>query len=1049
MTETNTLEAEKEKLVDFVLETTENPVDVWAVAATLESRGLRDVDAVQRYQVESDVQFPLDPAKIDSDTRLPLFDLAEDIYQRSRRRLRLQELTAFVLENTSPPLDRQAVLATLQNKRGLSDREAREKYGHDNLADLAEDIYQKAQQQLAETDIKLPVQLTRTERLLGHLGDLLQPAPLLIFLAAGLVLAYAFWAYFNAGPVYATNISLGVILSVLVTGGFSQAISRMGHFFTRYNYHLLARESSSRLIRRGWLAALLVGILVALVWVLIILLSIYAPQLSTVIIGEPFPSLAYYLLFSILWLLMAPLYTLRQPPASGGGHPRPMRAAMATVSAAFGGLLLLLFLVPRLYIVHWVGLLLVIGLAYWWWGKQREWLIHPVAEPGDSTFRGWTERVVEQKRQAVQAKKLPTPRLFLYALAPYLALILLYILYLLLARLNSWSWGQDYWPLTAWFRPSPEPMLILVLPLLAMAIFSLVALVTTILMLEKAIYEDKPILAIEAPERVGRFLRFYLRGTVFAVPMAVQVFSVIIFGFGLWASMDFSEEAATTVALGTILCFVVTGGFMQSIGRLGQYYREQRMHILVRQIAYRIMRNGIITMLGVGALWYVVNLFMPYFPQRVILVSLAYYFLLSSLWLFLAVLYTLQKRVAIVMIVIIGLVVIGLVLYVFTPWGNAYPLAWGTVGFLNFIANWAPAWLARIVFWIIATLYAIANWLGVFYPYRGPTWNIYAAHWIGLAVAGLVAFLWGHRKLFWPAFRLAEEPGSEAAQRRRAILPRASILTYAVSPYFVYGTLYFAFLFLDRVISWSAGEEPLPLLIWFRTPYELGLDWALLSMLLTIAMLEYTVHEFGSVIVPVQTQRKALQLKYQAKKEKRHRENKERTPLDKQTVLTHPLNPDAEIEVTRQFKSHNNYFFRFYLRQVLLLVCVSVVSILVTYYGVLWLRRFDDVKAVRDFFANPITFWVFYISVIGYAFLVWGMLNSVFSFFLSRPWLTIRTIAIAFVINLIIGYILSRMVAYWYGAVGMTVGALVFAIMMTWYTFKVFRNLDYYYYSAY
>lgn len=54
-----------QELVDFVIEQTGRPLDRWAVAATLESGGIRDVDARERYG------------------RRDVFDLADDVYFRS------------------------------------------------------------------------------------------------------------------------------------------------------------------------------------------------------------------------------------------------------------------------------------------------------------------------------------------------------------------------------------------------------------------------------------------------------------------------------------------------------------------------------------------------------------------------------------------------------------------------------------------------------------------------------------------------------------------------------------------------------------------------------------------------------------------------------------------------------------------------------------------------------------------------------------------------------------------------------------------------------
>ena len=78
-----------------------------------------------------------------------------------------------------------------------------------------------------------------------------------------------------------------------------------------------------------------------------------------------------------------------------------------------------------------------------------------------------------------------------------------------------------------------------------------------------------------------------------------------------------------------------------------------------------------------------------------------------------------------------------------------------------------------------------------------------------------------------------------------------------------------------------------------------------------------------------------------------------------------------------------------------------------------------------------------------------GLMNSVFVFSLSRPMFVLQAITAAVVVNAVVGFVLSRTLAYWYSVVGLTVGALVFAAVSTRYAMRVFRNLDYYYYSAY
>ncbi len=1036
----------------FILEQIQNPVDTWAIAATLESRGMRDIDAVEKC------------GKAD------IFDLADEIYGRCRRHLGLEELVTIALRELAEEIDKPALLA-LCRARGMTDREAVERFGQPDLVALVNEVHQRCRARLeaarSDSAVKdVPRSWLTKAKLFIH--DTLSSAHTVVYATSFLMLVVALWIYLYVAQVQAAVLGLGTVFSLLVTGGFAHAMGYFSHAFNRQHSPTLAQAACSRLIHRGQLAVFVNGVIIAIVAYLVSLLQPALP-IRGVLVG-----LLDYFFMSILWLFLAALCVLQQ------------RRALVQMLGAFTATLLLLLFAPHLYGLHWLGLVATNGLALWWWFHL------PKLEPQAVT--------IDYKRI-----KLPRAPFVPFVSSPYFALASIYALYLLVVLLSGGVIEGVTLSLLPWVSIFGINSLAGLIPFGLMA---LLCLALTIYFLEAAIFGQTPPLATDSPERMGRFFKFYIRGISFAVPMAVQIVSVLVFGFGLWASLDFNEEAATTVAIGTILSFLVTGGFVQTIGRLGLYYNEQKSYLLTREVSYRLIRSSLLAVIFVGLGWYVLNLIVPLFPQRVILISLAYYFMLASLWIFLAILYTLQQRVAIVIITIIGLFVIGFILNVAEP------------GVYSFVNSWAP-WVVEtaiywvpssvdFVAWLLRSSIAFLNFFGFVDPYRGIPWGIYAAHWIGLGVTTIVAFVWGHRRLFESVHWLNRQTTGPIATLKLAQLPRLSIVSYAVGPYFTYGLLYFGFLFLDRIIGWSTAEEPLPLFIWFRTPYELGLDWALLSMLLTIAMLEYTVNEFGTIIVPEQERRKVIHVKaveksandqangerneeiseekaadrltdrfwrrfdalqlYGAKLLRRFgrkdrstvesnghgnkNENETQTKrkplsLDYKRILAHPLNPDFQVVTERQIKRHNDFFFRFYLRQLLFLTVIAIVSALVTYYGVLWFRRFDEVKAVRDFFASPVTFAVFYWSVVGYSLLVWGLLNNVFFFFLSRPTFTNRALTIALIANLLIGFILSRMVVYWYSVIGMTLGALLIAIITTVYALRLFRRLDYYYYSAY
>ena len=89
------------------------------------------------------------------------------------------------------------------------------------------------------------------------------------------------------------------------------------------------------------------------------------------------------------------------------------------------------------------------------------------------------------------------------------------------------------------------------------------------------------------------------------------------------------------------------------------------------------------------------------------------------------------------------------------------------------------------------------------------------------------------------------------------------------------------------------------------------------------------------------------------------------------------------------------------------------------------------------------------IAGIGYFFLAWGMLNSLYMFTLGRPSIPEKGKAIACLINLFVGFVLSRFISYEYSVVGMFCGSLFYMLFTFRENRKFFTNLDYYYYAAY
>lgn len=454
-------------------------------------------------------------------------------------------------------------------------------------------------------------------------------------------------------------------------------------------------------------------------------------------------------------------------------------------------------------------------------------------------------------------------------------------------------------------------------------------------------------ISLERQQNVFRdFVRYYLRGLSFMIPLLGQILLIILLRYSLWAYIEFTELQATIVALGTIFSFVVTGGFIQAAGREITHYVSIDDYLMTRQSYYRLFRYNTFAVVVIGALLFIFNLIFPFFGKEMLIYSLLYYFLLAELWFNLSIIYLIKHYLAVLLVTLLGIIPVHIIMQ-YTKMG------------------------------------------------------IFIAHFSGLIFANILAFAYGY---LWLALKIRKQDLKNAS-----VLPHRTIMAYLTSHFFVYGLLYFSFFFVDRIVSWSAYETYLPaFIIWFKTPYELGLDWGLLSLFLTIATLEYTIERFAGLLIPRQQRMSGL--------------------------------------LAEQF---NRQFRKFYYRQFLMLVIFGILSIIVAYFGVTYLKRFDHIPEIRDFFSSQVTYFTFYASAIGYFFLAIGLLNGLFFLTLSRQKKAVRAIGFSMIANFVVGFALSRWISYEFGVIGLLVGGIVFAIISTKLIFDFFNKLDFYYYSAY
>jgi hypothetical protein len=274
---------------------------------------------------------------------------------------------------------------------------------------------------------------------------------------------------------------------------------------------------------------------------------------------------------------------------------------------------------------------------------------------------------------------------------------------------------------------------------------------------------------------------------------------------------------------------------------------------------------------------------------------------------------------------------------------------------------------------------------------------IYFTHWIGILIAILIS------KLYLVYF-FNRKIGKSQVDSNLTI--KISVMLYQNYNYFFYGVFIYVFIFIDRILAWSSSiSGALPFLIYFDKDYEVGMDMAILVFLLLAGVLEYSIASFSRFIEIGQ----------------------------KATTYRSP-------------ELFNKQLLTMYWQNVVILLITSVLIFILIYYLITASWGYE---AQFNAVLVEVSVRVCFIGGFGYFFLAWGMLNTLYLFTLGKPAKSLRAIILACVLNLAVGFILSRFFAYEYSVIGMLCGAILFMLLTLRENIKFFKNLDYYYYAAY
>lgn len=442
---------------------------------------------------------------------------------------------------------------------------------------------------------------------------------------------------------------------------------------------------------------------------------------------------------------------------------------------------------------------------------------------------------------------------------------------------------------------------------------------------------------------VVRVVKNYCKGTVFALPMLLQIVSMTVVGFGVWSYIDFSLRQASAIALGTLLALGITGGISQTIGRKGLYYLKMEELLLAAMVTRRLFLVGMSLIVLSAAAFFLINAYFKLFPPDMFELFFYYYLLLSMVFLSFAVFYMFESFVTIALLVALG---------------------------------------------IVAT-YLCFTVLGV---------GIVASQYLSLSLMLAVSVL----LIFLQLRRIQRKTRSEGHH-----LPSPASLFYSLYPYFVFGTAYFLFIIMDRVLAWTSGKKFLPYFFWFNYPYEVGVDWALIPLVFTLALVEVFIYELGS------------------------------KAFSRIAQVAAPAVADF-----------NRYFLRMYITGGITFAVFGIGSIFISLLFPYMIEKAGYGTYVSVFF-TPVHLFVFLVASVAYVLLSWSLLNCIVFFSYSRPEFALKSLGPALLADFVVGYFLSRSLDYYYSVLGLLVGAIIFAVLSTFYGVKLFKKYDYYFYSTF
>lgn len=382
---------------------------------------------------------------------------------------------------------------------------------------------------------------------------------------------------------------------------------------------------------------------------------------------------------------------------------------------------------------------------------------------------------------------------------------------------------------------------------------------------------------------------------------------------GLWPdAFSTHPDMAGPISVAVMFSLIMTGGFVQAIARKSSFYLGMEQMIMARHVGLLICRAGLISTAILALAGLVAGAYFEILGSMTArFVAVGYFVILSALWLACALLAVAKG-----------------------PW--RVPMVF-TIAALVFLGS-------KVAFSSSALVAQTAS--------------------VAAALAAACALV---------SHALGKASASDS-RTEWIVLPRRSILTQTLLPYFGYGVAYFLFLFADRLSAGSALPAQSGLPFGIAVDYKRGIDLAFLVFLLVAGAVECS---------------NVLMMRF-------WRREADRT---------------ADCATLRQRLLRRR---RFAGATVLLLFAASGTA----------------VAAVADriaFLSTP-GFVIFVTGCVGYALFASALLDALTLFSINRPGAVLGALLPALLVNLATGYAFSHVAGAEFAVVGLVLGALAFVI---------------------